>query len=177
MAAADPGPIDMSNSGSIELMRADAALVTDDELEGLLWAVYVQGGFTDSDLAATLFAAPAVRARGELIVARDAADGRSIGMVIIVDPWSLARRLAEPDEAEMHLLAVVASDRGRGVGGRLVGAAQSAAKARGFSRMVLWTQPTMHAAHRLYERNGFSRAEHRDWQRGDRTFLVFQKAL
>lgn len=162
---------------SIELVHTATDAVTDRELEDLLEAVYVRGGFTDPDVAASLFAATAVRERGELILAKDVVAGELIGMVIVVDPSSPARRLAEPGEAEMHLLAVLPAYRGRGVGERLVDAAVRAARARKFRRMVLWTQPTMHAAQRLYERSGFSRAKERDWQRGDRSFLVFMKCL
>jgi ribosomal protein S18 acetylase RimI-like enzyme len=41
------------------------------------------------------------------------------------------------------------ADRARALGGR--------------DRLVLSTQPAMRAAHRLYERLGFVRAPHRDW--------------
>jgi ribosomal protein S18 acetylase RimI-like enzyme len=37
------------------------------------------------------------------------------------------------------------------------------ARERGFGAMVLSSAVTMHAAHRLYERLGFSRLPERDW--------------
>lgn len=45
--------------------------------------------------------------------------------------------------------------------------------------MVLSTQPTMRDAHRLYERLGFSRQPHRDWQSSTsrRSMLVYSLAL
>ena len=167
----------MGNTPSIEWIRAATGQVTDADLERLLHKVYVGGGFTDPDVAQSLFVARAVRERGELIVAKHKADGALLGMVIMVPPTSAARKLAADDEAEMHLLAVDAEHRGLGLGARLVDSALASAKAAGCDRMVLWTQPTMHAAQRLYERSGFLRVPDRDWQRGDRSFWVFQKAL
>jgi hypothetical protein len=46
--------------------------------------------------------------------------------------------------------------------------------------MVLWTQPTMHSAQRLYTASGFVRAPERDHQIAkvtNRTFLVFERSL
>ncbi len=77
----------------------------------------------------------------------------------------------------MHLLAVSPEHRGTGLGSRLVRAALDAAAVVHsdvqFARMVLWTQPTMHAAHRLYERAGFVRAKERDMEHHGRVMLVY----
>jgi hypothetical protein len=43
--------------------------------------------------------------------------------------------------------------------------------------MVPWTQPSMHAAQRLYTNAGFVRSPARDFQRVDRNFLVFSMAF
>lgn len=50
--------------------------------------------------------------------------------------------------------------------------------AEGARAMVLWSQPSMSSAHRLYERLGFSRAPERD-QEDPRGFtrMVFRKEL
>ena len=156
---------------------AESVGVTDAELESLLQLVYVQGGFTDPELAASLFAANSVRARGELLVMRDPSTHALAGIVIVVPPHSPARRMAASDEAEMHLLAVAPELRGRGIGQSLVRAAMLIAKTGGYGRMVLWTQPSMHSAQRLYLQAGFVRAPERDWQRAGREFLVFQARL
>ena len=156
---------------------AEVVGVTDVELESLLQLVYVRGGFTDSELATSLFAANSVRARGELLAVRVPSTNTLIGMVIVVPPDSPARRMAASDEAEMHLLAVAPKHRGRGIGRALVGAAMRTAKAGGYARMVLWTQPSMHSAQRLYLQEGFVRVPDRDWQRAGRDFLVFQARL
>jgi len=56
------------------------------------------------------------------------------------------------------MLAVAPEARGRGVGAALVRAAAERARAtEACERLALSTQPTMHSAHRLYERLGFTR--------------------
>lgn len=157
--------------------------VSDVELEQLLTRVYVDGGFTEKAMATSLFAAAAVRTRGVLVIARepparadlDRAPRALLGMVIVVEPGSPVRRLAASDEAEMHLLAVAPAARGRGVGRLLVDEALQIAREQGRARMVLWTQPTMRDAQRLYLAAGFTRAPERDWRRDDREFLVFTR--
>jgi ribosomal protein S18 acetylase RimI-like enzyme len=153
------------------------ASIAHGSLEALLHRVYVGGGFTDPDVAVSVFAERAVRERGQLLVSRERDDGALTGMVIVVPPDSPARRLAASDEAEMHLLAVSPEHRKAGIGSALVSAALEAARAYGVRRMLLWTQPTMKDAHRLYERFGFTRIPARDFERAGRSFLVFEKAL
>lgn len=145
--------------------------VSDEELERLLHLVYVDGGYTEADQARSLFAAAAVRARGTLVTAR--APAALVGVVLVVAADSPARRLAQTDEAEMHLLAVAPEARGRGVGRLLVDEAVHITRERGLARMVLWTQATMHTAQRLYLDAGFTRAPQRDFERSARSFLVF----
>src|SRR5262249_4748020 len=144
--------------------------VVDTELEELLQRVYVEGGFTDPEVAKSAFAAGAVRARGEILVVRDHPGGDLQGMVIVVLPTSPARRIAEANETERHLLAVSPSYRGRGTGSTLIQGAIDLAKGLGYARMVLWTQPTMVAAQRLYKAAGFVREPHRDFQTVGRQF-------
>jgi ribosomal protein S18 acetylase RimI-like enzyme len=98
-------------------------------------------------------------------------------MVIVVTPDSPARKIAAQDEAEMHLLAVAPEHRSAGVGRALVEAAVQSARSKGFGKMVLWTQPTMKDAHRLYERAGFTRAPARDFENAGRSFWVFERIL
>jgi GNAT superfamily N-acetyltransferase len=150
------------------LVRAD-----DEKLVALLRAVYVDGGFTAADVAAKAFSPAAVRARGRLLYA-SAEDGALVGTVVVVPPESEASRLAQEDEAELHLLAVAAELRGQGIGRSLVDAAMVAALDAGYRGMVLWTQPTMHTAHRLYEQAGFVRSPSEDFAREGRTFQVYR---
>lgn len=142
----------------------------DEALEALLYETYVRGGFTDATLANTLLAA-AVRSRGEVLAARDRT--RSLlGTVTLVAPGSPARRLATPEEFELHLLGVRPDARRRGIGEALVRDVLRRAKAQGARGVVLWTQPMMDAAQRLYRRCGFERDASADFSRGARQFLV-----
>ncbi|MFN0249493.1 MAG: GNAT family N-acetyltransferase [Kofleriaceae bacterium] len=147
---------------------------TDTEIEALLREVYVGGGFTSHEDAGR-FAGAAVRARGQVLVER-AKDGRLAGMIVVVPPRSTERRIATDEEAELQLLAVRGDQRRAGLGQRLVVAALEVVVASGAKRCVLWTQPTMHAAQRLYERCHFVREAARDFERGGRR-LVYVHAL
>lgn len=154
---------------------ADSA-AADEALEGLLRESYVGGGFAAPEAAETSFRAEAVRARGVVLVAHDEA-GSAIGTVTLVDPDSPARRLATTEEREIHLLCVRPDMRGSGVGEALVKEALRRARAGGARGVVLWTQPTMHAAQRLYERLGFRRHPGDDFTVGAREFLVYRLAF
>lgn len=149
----------------------------DAALEAVLHEVYVGGGFTAPELAKTMLRAPEVRMRGTLIIARSTSLRELLGIVMMVAPEDKGRRIARPDEAEMHLLAVRAGNRGRGVGRALVNACLDAATERGLSRMVLWTQPSMHAARRIYEQAGFVRNEARDMSNHGKIFAVYERFL
>ena len=167
----------VSHPDDVRIETGAGAPIEDVAIEDLLQSAYVEGGFTSPEQATSMFAARSVRARGELLVARDPADGHLVGMVLVVPPTSSARRMAEPDEAEMQLLAVSPERQGHGVGTALVRAALATAKRLGYPRMVLWTQPTMLAAQRLYIAEGFVRAPERDFDRADgRSFLVFTRS-
>ncbi|MGI5457893.1 GNAT family N-acetyltransferase [Streptomyces sp. CA-249302] len=88
--------------------------------------------------------------------------------------------LARPGEAEIRMLAVAHAARGRGAGEALVRACVDRARAAQCTGVVLSTQHTMHAAHRIYERLGFRRAPGRDWNPipGDEfTLLTYELTL
>jgi ribosomal protein S18 acetylase RimI-like enzyme len=87
--------------------------------------------------------------------------------------------MAQLDEAELHLLAVSPAARGNGVAAALVAACERHACGLGYFKMVLSTQPTMRAAHRVYERLGYRRNAARDWsapQTGT-SYFVYEKDL
>ncbi len=157
----------------IEIGPGDAS---DAEIGDLLNEAYVEDGHTSRAGAESVFAPGAVRARGMLLCARDGV-GMLRGMVVVVEAGSVAARLAQDGEVEMHLLAVSKASRGRGIGRALVEASIEEARRRGASRMLLWTQPRMVAAQALYRSSGFVRLPEKDFSRSDRAFLVFQRTL
>jgi ribosomal protein S18 acetylase RimI-like enzyme len=147
------------------------------DIESLLREVYVDGGFTESAVADSTFAATAVFSRGQVRVARDLETQKLAGMVIVVPANSLARRFADSGEVEMHLLAVAPAFRRMGVGDLLVRSALESAQAYGARKVILWTQSSMTDAHRLYERHCFERTPIRDFEKSGRRFLVFERRL
>ena len=105
---------------------------------------------------------PGRAGRAELLVARDV-DGRVVGSVALVLDGDFGEVTRSADEAAFRMLAVDANARGRGVGEALVHACLDQARAAGKRRMVLSSGLRMTAAHRLYERLGFTRLPERDW--------------
>jgi ribosomal protein S18 acetylase RimI-like enzyme len=93
-----------------------------------------------------------------------AADGRVLGGVTFVPAGGPMADIARAGEAEIRMLAVAPQARGRGAGEALVRACVERARSvEGCVRVVLSTQRSMHAAHRIYERLGFTRTPERDW--------------
>ncbi len=99
--------------------------------------------------------------RATLLVAREG--GHVVGAVALVLAGDFGEVTASPDEAAFRMLVVDPAVRGRGVGELLVRACLERARAAGLRRMVLSTDPRMTAAHRLYDRLGFTRLPERDW--------------
>jgi ribosomal protein S18 acetylase RimI-like enzyme len=124
--------------------------------------VYVDDGLAAGDYATRLADVDGRAARSELLVVRDG-DGRVIGSVALVLDGDFGEVTASEEEAAFRMLVVDAGARGRGIGELLVADCMDRARAAGKRRMVLSTDPRMTAAHRLYERLGFSRLPERDW--------------
>jgi len=158
-----------------KIAPAESLEITDLELWQLLVTVYVADGFTRPEEATSLFEPSAVRNRGVVIGAREKHQGTLAGMIIIVPPDSPARRLAQHDEAEIHLLGVLPEYRRHGLGRMLVEAAIDSAIQNGYSKILLWTQASMSAAQTLYESAGFSHID--DFTRNGRDFKVYEKPL
>ncbi|VXB19191.1 GNAT family N-acetyltransferase [Nocardioides sp. AX2bis] len=98
----------------------------------------------------------------EVWVAVDEA-GQLVGNVTVCPSGSVWRELAEDDEGELRMLAVDPVAQRRGVGEILTTAVVERFRAEGATAVVLSSMPTMDAAHRLYERLGFTRRPDRDW--------------
>lgn len=101
-------------------------------------------------------------ARADVLVA--VAEGQVLGGVTFVPAGGPMADIAREGEAEIRMLAVSPKARGRGVGEALVRACLERARTvEGCARVVLSTQRSMHAAHRIYGRLGFTRTPERDW--------------
>jgi ribosomal protein S18 acetylase RimI-like enzyme len=98
----------------------------------------------------------------ELYVAVDE-EGTVIGSVTSCPAGSPWRELATPGEGEFRMLAVAPDAQGRGVGRALVERVLAGFRADGARGVVLCSMSTMAAAHRVYERLGFTRAPDLDW--------------
>ncbi|MFS8103191.1 GNAT family N-acetyltransferase [Lentzea alba] len=92
-----------------------------------------------------------------------AGSGTVLGSVTIVLPGTPYAEISRPGELEFRMLSVSAAARGRGVGEALVRAVIDRARAAGIGQVVLSSSEKMAAAHRLYERLGFTRLPERDW--------------
>ncbi|MFE2418330.1 GNAT family N-acetyltransferase [Streptomyces hokutonensis] len=116
-------------------------------------------------------------AAAEVLVALDGE--QVLGGVTFVPSGGPMADLATAGEAEIRMLAVARAARGRGAGEALVRACVERARATdGCVRVILSTQRTMHAAHRIYERLGFTRTPERDWnpipELDDITLLTYE---
>jgi GNAT superfamily N-acetyltransferase len=128
--------------------------------------VAAYGPFADADVddyAGVLRDVAPRAAAAELIVAVDRERGALIGTVTYVPDGGPLGEIARPDEAEFRMLAVDPAAHGRGVGTALMRHVIDESRRRGKRGVVCSSQREMRAAHRIYERLGFSRDPARDW--------------
>ncbi len=114
----------------------------------------------------------ATRARDAEVWLAAADDGEILGTVTFVGEGSPLREIGRDGEAEFRMLAVAPAGRGQGVGAALTAHVIALARVRGFGRIVCSSQRDMHAAHRVYERAGFTRTPERDWSPVPNVHLV-----
>jgi GNAT superfamily N-acetyltransferase len=95
-------------------------------------------------------------------VAVDSA-GQVLGSVTFALPGSRWSELATDGEAEFRMLGVLPSHHGLGVGAALTDWCIDRARSLGRRRIVICSQPSMTAAHRLYLGRGFVRRPELDW--------------
>ena len=112
------------------------------------------------------------------VAAEPGPGGRLLGTVTICPEGSPWRERSRAGEGEFRMLAVDPSVQGRGVGRALVELALERFAADGCAAVVLSSDSSMAAAHRLYERLGFVRAPALDWSPVPGVdLLVYRKEL
>ena len=104
----------------------------------------------------------AARARDAVVLVAVDDDGTILGGVTYVPGRGPLAELERDGDAGIRMLAVSPAAHRRGVGGRLVEACITRARADGRSRIVLHTAASMTAAQALYVRFGFIRTPHLD---------------
>jgi DNA-binding MarR family transcriptional regulator/GNAT superfamily N-acetyltransferase len=87
-------------------------------------------------------------------------DGEPVGSVFVVKDSKTV--------AKLRLLLVEPKARGRGLGRRLVEECIAFARAKGYRKLVLWTQSNLAAARHIYKETGFKRVK----REAHRTFGV-----
>lgn len=163
--AADPG------FAIREARAADHAAIRE-----LTVGVYVGEGYAGPSYVPTLADVDGRAAHTELLVADDG--GRVVGTVALAANGGPYAELATPGEAVFRMLVVDPSARARGIARALVEACIDRARTAGCHRMVISTDPRMHAAHRLYERMGFRHVPDRDWSPSEGvTLLAYSRDL
>ncbi|MCW2606253.1 MAG: putative acetyltransferase [Frankiales bacterium] len=130
-------------------------------------AVYRGEGYSSADYEPALRdVASRVRTATVLVaVSDDEPDGEALlGAVTVATGGGEWAEHATRGEAVVRMLVVAAAGRGRGTGETLVRACLDRARQAGCHLVRLSSQLDMHAAHRLYERLGFTRTPSLDWQ-------------
>ena len=134
---------------------------------------YVGAGVISPDATYLDFLGDAAHrdAEAELWVAVDE-DRGVLGTVTFVGTGSALSEVARDGEAEIRSLAVAPVAMGEGIGEALTRHTIAIARERGYAALVLSSATTMHAAHRLYDRLGFTRLPERDWSPAPHVDLV-----
>jgi len=121
-------------------------------------------GEAESSYSERLRNAEARDREAELWIAVGPDDRDVLGTVTLCREGSPWREIGVADEGEFRMLAVAPHAQGQGVGEALVRHVLDRFREEGALAVVLSTTPGMVAAHRLYERLGFSRCPERDWE-------------
>lgn len=114
----------------------------------------------------------------ELWVATPDDSDTILGSVTLCPPGSPWREIARDGEGEFRMLSVTPEARGAGVGTALVELVLTRFRDAGAQAVVLSSLADMSAAHRVYEKLGFTRLPERDWSPVDGVDLIaYRKEL
>jgi len=133
-----------------------------DAIRELTLEVYIGGGLAGPEYQVALADVEDRARHTELFVA--VVQDRVVGSVAFA--WhatAYAEVTTSPDEAAFRMLAVRPDSRGYGIGRALVQTCIDRARSAGVRRLVISSEPTMQAAHRLYAAMGFRPKPDRDW--------------
>lgn len=128
-----------------------------------LEAYSAAGHFDANDAyAATVRDVAGRRTHGDLLVAED--DGDVVGAVMLCAAGSEYAEMSLEGEMEFRFLAVDPQRWGQRIGESLVRECEDRVRSLGVHTMVICVIDINTAAHRFYERLGYSRSPERDWQ-------------
>ena len=82
-------------------------------------------------------------------------DGVNVGSVFLVQARDDASGAVVDGSAQLRLLLVEPAARGLGIGARLVDECERFARAKGYRRIVLWTNSVLLAARAIYAKAGY----------------------
>ena len=82
-------------------------------------------------------------------------DGVNVGCVFLVQARDETSGEAVAGTAQLRMLLVEPAARGLGIGARLVDECERFARAKGYRRIVLWTNSILTAARAIYARAGY----------------------
>lgn len=101
-----------------------------------------------------------LRAHGQALTLLALERGRAVGAAVCL--WGYSTFAARPC-LNIHDLAVLPEQRGRGIGGRLLAEIERRARRRGCCKLTLEVHDTNEGAKRLYRRAGFGRWDTPTW--------------
>ena len=137
--------------------RARTVLLRDPRPGDMGWVVQQHGALYWDEFGWNRdFEALVAEIAAQMIRAHDAAcergwiaelDGERVGAVFVV-------RKSET-EAQLRLLILTPAARGLGLGGRLTDECIAFARAKGYAKLVLWTNTNLLAARAIYAKRGF----------------------